>query len=560
MQHRRRLVWAGLLVFACTLIGALPGATYGATTGNPILPGYNADPSVELFEGRYYIYATGDERYFHAWTSTDLTNWIDAGIVLDRATVSWASNDTRTWAPDMVYRNGKYYFYYALAIQVGVAVCDSPVGPCYDKGSPLVSAFDGGAEAIDPMVFIDDNGQAYLYYGGSAGGGRLGTYKLNGDMTSLNGGLSIQFPTNFTEGAFVFKRNGTYYLTYSNGAWYNGSYNVQYATASSPLGPWNYQGTILSSGGAYQGPGHHSLLQYPGTDDWYIVYHRYQNNDFSTRYTAIDRMYFNGNGTIQPVTMTSSGVESLLAPGVNIPKRYEAENAVINHAVTRGACCGASNGKAAAYIDYSDSYVEFNHVWVPKAGTYGLTIRFGNGMGANSTHNVSVNGQSAGNVVYPHTGWDNWTSVTKQVSLNAGNNVIRLSKGDLYAELDYVELLRYEAEDATVNHAVVVSNNGASGHKKVGYIDYSDSYVEFTVNVPNAGAYTMRVPHSTGLGAATHNVSVNGGASFALNYPSDGWDNWTTVTTSVNLNAGVNTIRFSKGTSYTELDYIEVYK
>ena len=178
----------------------------------------------------------------------------------------------------------------------------------------------------------------------------------------------------------------------------------------------------------------------------------------------------------------------------------------------------------------------------------------------NSTHTVSVNGVAAGSVVYPNTGWDNWTSVTKQVALQAGNNTIRLAKGDQYAELDYIELLRYEAEDATVNHAVVVSNSGASDSKKVGYIDYSDSYVEFTVNVPNAGSYTMRVPHSTGLGAASHNISVNGGPSFALSYPSDGWDNWTTVTVSVNLNAGSNTIRFAKGTNYTELDYIEIYR
>lgn len=555
-----------LVLALSMLFGAvfLPQAhtVLAATSGNPILPGYQADPSVELFDGRYYIYPTGDQRYFHAYTSTDLTNWTDADVVLDRAAVTWANPDPRTWAPDMVARNGKYYFYFALATQVGVAVCDSPLGPCRDKGSPLVSAFDGGAEAIDPMVYIDDDSQAYLYFGGSAGGGRLGTYKLNSDMISLNGSLSIQFPQNFTEGAFVAKRNGTYYLTYSNGAWNNATYNVQYATANSPLGPWAYGGSVLTSDSIGQGPGHHSLLRYPGTDDWYIVYHRYQNNNFATRYTAIDRLYYNSDGSIQPVGMTNTGVEARAAPGVSptTPSRYEAERAITNNALVRNACCGASNSQAVGHIDYTDSFVEFNQVFVPKAGIYGLTIRYGNGMGANSTHTITVNGNPAGSVTYPNTGWDNWTSVTMQVTLNAGMNTIRLAKGNLYAELDYIELNRYEAEDAAVNHAVIVANTSASNQKKVGYIDYSDSYVEFNVNVPNAGSYTMRVPHSTGLGAASHTISINGGGSFALNYPSDGWDNWTTVTTTVNLNAGRNTIRFAKGTSYTELDYIELYR
>ena len=344
MQRSSSARWRFLaVVFTLATLFAgfgLPHAqtALAASSGNPILPGFQADPSVELFEGRYYIYPTGDGRYFHAYSSTDLTNWIDAGVVLDRATVSWASSDDRTWAPDMVARNGTYYFYFALATEVGVAVCDSPLGPCRDKGSPLVGAGDGGAEAIDPMVFIDDDSQAYLYYGGSAGGGRLGTYKLNSDMTSLNGSVSIQYPTNFTEGSFVFKRNGTYYLTYSNGAWYNASYNVQYATASSPLGPWNYKGSILSSDSTHQGPGHHSLLQYPGSDDWYVVYHRYQNNDFSGhRLVAIDRMYFNSNGTIRPIAMTDAGVDAREAPGVNRAETLRGRRR--NHKSRHGAHC-----------------------------------------------------------------------------------------------------------------------------------------------------------------------------------------------------------------------------
>ncbi|GCE31718.1 hypothetical protein KDA_72020 [Dictyobacter alpinus] len=308
-----RVFFMLLFVGVCTLAGmffsqSMPASA--ASSGNPILPGNQADPSVRIFEGKYWIYPSGfDNNRFHAWSSTDLSNWTDEGVVLDVGPqVSWA--DTRAWAPDMIYRNGKYYFYFAADVQVGVAVCDSPKGPCTDSGAPLVAAGLGGAESIDPTVFVDDDGQAYLYSGGSAGGGRMSIFKLNADMVSVNGNQIIQTPTNFTEGTWLSKRNGTYYLSYSNGCYCNDTYNVQYSTGSSPLGPWSYQGTILASNDVYKGPGHHAFLQYPGTDDWYIVYHRYENNDFSQRKVAIDRVNFNAQGQIQPIVMTSSGVDT----------------------------------------------------------------------------------------------------------------------------------------------------------------------------------------------------------------------------------------------------------
>jgi len=324
---RMRLL-APLFVAAMLLALAQPTAASAAPVGNPVLPGDKPDPTIEIFDGAYYIYATsnsgttgsGGGRNFFAWKSYDLKNWHNAGRVLDRSTVSWASTDTRTWAPDMVERNGKYYFYSAIETSIAVAVCDTPVGPCVDKGSPLISGqLHNGVEAIDPMVYIDTDGQAYLYFGGSAGGSKLGIYKLNPDMVSLNGAMTLRTPQNFTEAPFVFKRNGVYYLQYSNGSFTNNTYNVQYSTSTSPLGPFTYGGQILAPNASYQGPGHHAMLQYPGTDEWYMVYHRFQNNDFRVRYAAIDRMYFNANGSIPPVVMTNSGVEERLAPGAPNP-------------------------------------------------------------------------------------------------------------------------------------------------------------------------------------------------------------------------------------------------
>ena len=288
-----------------------------------VLPGDRPDPTIELFNGAYYIYTTASGgttdaagRYFYAFKSYDMRNWFNAGVILDRATVGWAPNDGRTWAPDIIARNGDYYFYSAIATSVAVATCDTPVGPCVDRGSPLVQGqINNGVEAIDPMAFIDTDGQAYLYFGGSAGGGNMGIFKLNADMVSTSGAMIVQRPTNYTETSFVFKRNGLYYLQYSNGTYNNNSYNVQYSTGPSATGPWTYRGQILSTTGNYNGPGHEAVRNYPGTDDWYMVYHRFQAGNFSVRYTAIDRGYFHVDGTIQPVVMTDTGVEQRLAPG-----------------------------------------------------------------------------------------------------------------------------------------------------------------------------------------------------------------------------------------------------
>ncbi|HEX2080241.1 MAG TPA: RICIN domain-containing protein [Longimicrobium sp.] len=280
---------------------------------NPILGPDAPDPHVAHFEGRYWIYPTseGGQR-FHAWSSADLVTWVDEGVVLDLGPgVSWT--DRNGWAPAIAYRNGQYYFYFSAngphpESKIGVAVGTSPRGPFTDIGRPLVhSDASVPLEAIDPMVFIDGDGQAYLYYGGSAGNGNMAIHRLNADMVSLSGARIVQKPRFFTEGPFVHRRNGVYYLSYSNGGWNTADYNVRYATGSSPTGPWTYQAQILSKDANHTGPGHHSILN-RGGDDWYIVYHRYEDGvEFSAkrRAAAIDRLTHSGS-VIQRVTMTGA--------------------------------------------------------------------------------------------------------------------------------------------------------------------------------------------------------------------------------------------------------------
>lgn len=249
--------------------------------------------------------------------------------------------------------------------------------------------------------------------------------------------------------------------------------------------------------------------------------------------------------------------------------RYEAENGTVNHANIYNSG-NASNGRYVGGIDYSDSYVDF-FVNVPTAGSYKMTIRYANGTGSNSTQLLGYNGGPWQTVTYPPTaGWGQFGTVTVNgLNLNAGQNIIRLNKGSTgYAELDYIDIelggsvvqTIYEAENGTVNHANIYNGGNASNGKYVGGIDYSDSYVDFYVNAPAAGSYTMTIRYANGTGTnSTQLLGYNGGPWQTVTYPpTAGWGQFGTVTvTGINLNAGQNIIRLNKGsTGYAELDYI----
>ncbi|MFE2484035.1 family 43 glycosylhydrolase [Streptomyces mirabilis] len=287
---------------------------------SPVLPGLNADPDVHYLDGQYWIYPTTDGyagwsgTSFKAYSSKDLVHWKDHGVILDLGPdVSWA--DKNAWAPAIAERDGKYYFYFCAEQQIGVAVADSPAGPFKDAlGRPLVAKGQFTGQMIDPAVFTDDDGQSYLYWGNGHGY----VVPLNTDMVSFDGSQvrDITQP-DFREGSFVVKRRGTYYFMWSEDDTRSENYHVAYATGPSPLGPWTKRGTILSKRPEYgiKGTGHHSVVNVPGTDDWYIVYHRFALNgpgkaggDGTHRETTIDRMEFAADGTIEPVVPTLESI------------------------------------------------------------------------------------------------------------------------------------------------------------------------------------------------------------------------------------------------------------
>lgn len=287
---------------------------------NPIIKGYYADPDIAYFNGKYYIYPTTDggvewnSTYFKAFSSSDLKVWYDEGVILDFKDVPWTGG-SRAWAPAVCEKNGKYYFYYSGNNNIGCAVSDSPTGPFTDIGRPLVSADDYEGAMIDPDVFIDDDGSAYLYWGN----GHMYAARLAESMTEFDGEPMDITPPNFREGSCVFKRNGVYYFTWCEDDTRSPNYHVRFGTGASPLQKPEGNTVLLHRNNAgskrIKGTGHHTVLNVPDTDDWYIVYHRFEINqfgdieDYSTeagnhRELCMDKMEFDEDGQIIPVTAT----------------------------------------------------------------------------------------------------------------------------------------------------------------------------------------------------------------------------------------------------------------
>lgn len=293
-------------------------------SGNPVFPGWYADPEARIFNNRYWIYPTysapyDEQLFFDAFYSDNLVDWTKVEGILKQDDIPWAKR--AMWAPSPIERNGKYYYYFAANdIQsneevggIGVAISDSPEGPFKDAlGKPLIDQIHFGAQPIDPHVFIDDDGQAYLYYGGW---GHCNVVLLNEDMISLgsfeDGSTYKEItPDRFIEGPCMIKRQNVYYFMWSEGGWGSPDYSVAYAMSSSPLGPFHRVDKILQQNPEVAtSAGHHGMLQIPGTDDWYIVYHRrpLTETDANHREVCIDSLSFNKDGTIEPVTITFKG-------------------------------------------------------------------------------------------------------------------------------------------------------------------------------------------------------------------------------------------------------------
>lgn len=304
--------------------------------GNPIHASdqWYADPEGVVFGETFWIFPTTSARYddqthFDAFSSSDLVSWERHERVLSSHDIEWAHR--AMWAPSVVENDGRYFLFFSAndlqrpggplydpndpdnhAGGIGVAVASRPEGPYQDHlGHALIADFYNDAQPIDQFVFEAD-GVWYIVYGGWR---RCNIGQLDDSFTRLKpfpDGETFKdiTPDGYVEGPTMFERGGLWYFLWSEGSWGNDTYHVVYATGPSPLGPWQRQGTILRSDETIAtGAGHNSVVRAPGTDDWYIIYHRrpIPNQGRDHRVTCVDEMRFDGNGRILPVQMTWSG-------------------------------------------------------------------------------------------------------------------------------------------------------------------------------------------------------------------------------------------------------------
>ncbi|GIE16815.1 glycoside hydrolase [Paractinoplanes ferrugineus] len=425
-----------MLLPVLAVLGFVPAP---ARADNPIVQTiYTADPAPLVYNNRVYLYTGHDEdnsTYFtmkewRVYSSADMVNWTDHGSPLNLASFSWASSNA--WAGQTVYRNGKFYWYVPMTVRatgamgIGVAVSNSPTGPFTDAiGKPLVSNGQ-----IDPTVFVDDDGQAYLYWGNPD----LWYVKLNADMTSYSGSpTKIQLttagfgtrtgdakrPTLFEEGPWVYKRSGLYYLVYAAKCC---SEFIAYSTGTGPTGPWTYRGTIMPTQGS-------SFTNHPGVIDFnggsYFFYHNgaLPGGGGYTRSVAVEKFAYRSDGTIPTINMTTTGAPQIgtLNPYV----RQEAETIAWESGVeTEPATEGGMN---VGFIDNGD-YVKVKGVGFG-AGASSFTVRAASGAsgGKVEVRLDSPTGTLAGTCTVPGTGgWQAFSSVTCPVSGATGTHDLYL--------------------------------------------------------------------------------------------------------------------------------------
>lgn len=289
---------------------------------NPIIQTiYTADPAPMVHNDRVYLYTSHDEdvlvnnfftmREWRCYSSTDMVNWTDHGAAASLKNFSW-TEDNGAWAPQCIYRSGKFYLYCPIHMKgIGVLVSDYPWGPFTDPiGRPLIS---GGGGDIDPTVFIDDDGQAYLYWGNPY----LKYVKLNANMTSYSGGVqeinltvagfgkrsNTERTTSYEEGPWFYKRNDLYYMVFAGGPI---SEHIAYSTSSSPTGPWTYRGVIMpTQGGSFTN--HPGVIDYKGKS--YFFYHNaaLPGGGGFHRSVCIEEFKYNADGTIPTINMSKNG-------------------------------------------------------------------------------------------------------------------------------------------------------------------------------------------------------------------------------------------------------------
>ena len=422
---------------------------------NPIVRNqYSADPSARVFGDKVYLFPSHDilatkgkgrvgwfcMEDYHVFSSANLTDWTDHGIIVTQNKVPWVKPDSYSmWAPDCIYRNGKYYFYfptspkdtitYGRGFTIGVATANKPEGPYVPETTPIK-----GVRGIDPNVFIDKDGQAYLYWSQ----GNIYGAKLKANMLELDSDVKTlgELPSQgLKEGPYLFERNGIYYLTYPHVQ--NKIERLEYAISNNPLGPFKVTGVIMDESPSGCWTNHHSIIQFK--NQWYLFYHDrdYSPNFDKARSVRADSLFFNADGTIKQVIRTFRGIGIADATKQLQIDRYSAksnEGISVDFIDTANRFLGWKTifSKANAWIQYNT--VEFGKktvksVNIQSISTTGATLII---------RTKDAAGPVIAEINIPKG--NNWSTVKKTITaIQPGiKNLVVQLKGDGKVEVDWI--------------------------------------------------------------------------------------------------------------------------
>lgn len=449
-MKKQKTYWIASSIFICfSFIG---------TAQNPIIRNqYSADPSARVFGDRVYVYPSHDilsteekgrkdwfcMEDYHVFSSDNLTDWTDHGMIVQQNKVPWVRPESYSmWAPDCIERNGKYYFYfpsmpkdtisYGKEFTIGVAVADKPTGPFIPEANSIK-----GVKGIDPNVFIDKDGQAYMYWSSRDIFGA----KLKANMLELDSEVKTlgDLPSKgLKEGPYVFERNGIYYMTYPHVE--NKIERLEYAISDNPLGPFKVMGTIMDESPTGCWTNHHSIIEFK--NQWYLFYH---HNDYSptfdkARSVRADVLTFNSDGTIKKVIPTLRGIGVTNAENEIQIDRYSSIS---------------KKGTAIAFVDEADKFkgwktvlsqsnawVQYNTVNFGKKRLKSVIVKaLYNTGGTLQIRTNGLNGVLIAEVKIPaSTAWQNVKVPAKNFEKGIQNLYVLLKEDNKQVEVDWISL------------------------------------------------------------------------------------------------------------------------
>ena len=426
----------------------LPKTSTVTNADNPAIQTiYSTDPAPMVYNDTVYLYTGRDKDnsdfYYmpdwHCYSSTDMQNWTDHGMILSWDSFSWGKEDS-AWAAQCIERNGKFYYYVTLENNtgggraIGVAVADSPTGPFKDAlGKPLI---EPNWEYIDPTVFIDDDGQAYLMFGNPT----CYYVKLNEDMISYSGsvqkfdmnpqsfGPSDDKASSYGEGPWLYKRGDLYYMLYAAFYGSDGGESLGYSTAPSPTGPWTYQGQVMKTHNCYTN--HPGVIDYKGKS--YLFYHdaSLEGGGSFNRSVCVDEFTYGADGSIPTITPTKTGPQQIEA--LNPFLTTEAETICFSKGIKTETC--SNGGLNVANIEKGD-YIKVKGVdFGAGADTFTASVASDTEGGVIEIHVDSTTGPIIGVCEVGNTGgWQTWEEVSCDVVVEGEHDLYFVfSGGDGY--------------------------------------------------------------------------------------------------------------------------------